>query len=258
MAAFAQAAAALAVLAAAPFFPTRFVALGALAWGALSGVGSGMGTAFLYRALGAGQMSVVAPLSAVGAAVLPVLVGVVQGERPSWLAAAGIGIAMPAIWLVSRGSEAGTGGSATGAARQRAGLLGEGVADGMVAGAGFAVLFVALDRVPTGTGLWPIAAGQVVSVLAVLCLAIPGRVSLRLPPRTVAGAAIVGCLGALGTILYMFATRQQLLAVAAVLTSLYPAVTIALARVVLRERATAGQAVGIVAAGAAVTLIALG
>lgn len=253
VAAFAQTAATLVVLSLAPFVEAPDLTGGALAWGALSGVGSGLGTAFLYRGLGAGRMSVVAPVSAVGAAVLPVLVGLAMGERPSWLAASGIVIAVPAIWLVSTSSE-----PPREAASAQPSRLAAGVVDGLLAGAGFALLFIALDRVPEGTGLWPVGLGQAVSIVAVLCLAIPGRTSLRLHARGIGGAAVVGVLGAAGTLLYMFATRQQLLAIAAVLTSLYPAVTILLARLLLREYITPPQILGLGCAAAAVSLIAWG
>lgn len=253
VAAFAQLFATVTVVAVAPFFPAQAVSAAALGWGMISGVGSGLGTAFLYRGLGAGRMSVVAPLSAVGAAVLPVFVGVGLGERPSVLAGGGIAVAVPAIWLVSRSSDVR---AESGPVRRS--RLAAGVVDGLLAGAGFALLFVALDQVPAGTGLWPVAAGHVVSIGAVVCLAIPGRVALRLPARGLGGSAIVGGLGAAGTVLYMYATRDQLLAVAAVLTSLYPAVTIGLARTVLREHMAPGQMVGLVFAALAVSLIALG
>lgn len=253
VAAFAQTAATVVVFAVAPWVAAPALTGAALAWGALSGVGSGLGTAFLYRGLGAGRMSVVAPVSAVGAAVLPVFVGLALGERPSWLVTGGILVAVPAIWLVSTSREA----ARELTARSRA-RLSAGVVDGLLAGVGFALLFVALDRVPDGTGLWPVAVGQAVSIVAVLCLAIPSRTRLRLPLPAMGVAAVVGLLGASGTVLYMFATRAQLLAVAAVLTSLYPAVTIVLARLLLREYVTAAQVVGLGCAGAAVSLIALG
>ena len=119
-----------------------------LAWGLLAGVGSGTGTAFLYRGFATGRMGVVAPVSAVGAAVLPVVIGVVIGERPSPLAWLGILVALPGIWLVSRepaGLDAARGVAA-------------GLADGILAGVGFGLLFAALGQVPDAAGFWPVLA----------------------------------------------------------------------------------------------------
>ncbi|HEY3503906.1 MAG TPA: EamA family transporter [Actinocatenispora sp.] len=219
----------------------------ALAWGALSGIGNGLGTAFLYRGLGSARMSVVAPLSAVGAAGLPVLVGVALGERPSPLAIAGIVLALPAVWLISRG-ESGIGGDTP----SRSGVL-----DGLLAGAGFAVLFIALGRVPAGSGLWPLSLGQAVATATILVSGLIAG-SRLLPPRTAAGPAlIVGVLGGAATILYLFAVQRSLLSVAAVLTSLYPALTVLAAMLVLREHVHRGQALGLAAAVGSVVLITL-
>jgi len=143
-----------------------------LAWGVLAGVGSGVGGAFLYRGLSVGRMGVVAPISAVGAALLPVVVGVGAGERPALLIWLGIAAAVPGIWLVSR--EPGGGGTA-------AAGLSDGVGDGVVAGSGFGVLFVAMGQVPGGAGFWPLVAAQAVAVVAVAAVAAAGAAAhLRL------------------------------------------------------------------------------
>ena len=102
-----------------------------LAWGVLAGVGNGFGTAFLYRGLSSGRMGVVAPISAVGAALVPVAVGLVGGERPAGLVWLGIAAAFPGIWCVSQDPAADSPGA-------RGGVL-----DGVLAGLGFGVLFAA-------------------------------------------------------------------------------------------------------------------
>jgi drug/metabolite transporter (DMT)-like permease len=223
-----------------------------LVWGLLSGLGSGLGTAFLYRGLATGRMSVVAPLSAVGAAVLPVVVGVVTGDRPTVLAWVGIAFALPAIWLVSagEGDESITG--------EHVSRTGAGVLDGILAGLGFGFLFVALGQVPDGAGLVPAGLGMAASILVVVALA----VGLRQPwvprdPRAVS-AVSVGVLAAVATVLFQLATQSGLLTIASVLSSLYPAFTVLLAVLVLREHIHRGQAVGLALAGAAVTLVAVG
>jgi drug/metabolite transporter (DMT)-like permease len=131
-----------------------------------------------------------------------------------------------------------------------------GVAWGLAAGVGFAVLFIALNRAGAGSGLWPVVASQVTALLTVVCLGAATR-EMRLPPRQASVlAALTGIAGAAGTVLYFYATHAGLLAVTAVLTSLYPAVTIVLARVFLGERLTPARLTGLCLAAASVGLIA--
>ncbi|HEX2819925.1 MAG TPA: DMT family transporter [Streptosporangiaceae bacterium] len=133
-----------------------------------------------------------------------------------------------------------------------------GVFGGLIAGACFALLFIGLDRAGSGSGLWPVAAASAAELAAAFGVAtVTGNV--RLPrgwPRSL--AVIAGASGALGTILYFVATHEGFLAVTAVLTSLYPVVTIVLARTVLGERLTGLRLGGLVLAGACVALIAVG
>lgn len=221
----------------------------ALWWGAAAGIGSGAGTFFLYRGLGAGQMNVVAPLSALGAALVPVAVGVATGERPGALTWLGIGCAFPAIWLVSR--------TGKGAAREGRGEAHAGVRDGLLAGAGFGLLFVALGQVPEGAGLWPVALSQAVATVILLVGAVrAGSIALLRRDRVVPLAALVGLLAAAATALYQLAAQSQLVSVAAVLTSLYPALTVVLAAILLHERVNRVQAAGLALAVAAVALVA--
>lgn len=220
-----------------------------LAWGMLAGVGSGAGGAFLYRGLAAGRMGVVAPVSAVGAALLPVVVGVAAGERPALLVWLGIAAAVPGIWLVSR-EPAGGGTVAAG--------LSDGVVDGVLAGAGFGVLFAAMGQVPDEAGFWPLATAQAVAVVAVVAVA--ALLGARWLPaaRSDAWGAVAGLLATLAVLAFLLATQSGLLTVAAVLTSLYPAVTVLLAATALREHVHRSQAVGLVLSGVAVALVAAG
>ena len=221
------------------------------AWGALAGIGAGAGTAFLYRGLATGRMGVVAPLSAVGSALLPVAVGLVTGERPALWTWIGIACAFPAIWLVSTAADT----IDVGGGRHQ---VGEGVVDGLLAGLGFGLLFAALGQVPDRAGLGPLALTQATSIVVVIGLAtvlgqawVPGD-------RFVWRATMVGALGATATVLFLFATQSGLLTVASVLSSLYPAFTVLLAATVLREHIHRAQAVGLALAAAAVTLVAIG
>jgi drug/metabolite transporter (DMT)-like permease len=215
-------------------------------WGAAGGVGNGFGTAFLYRGLSSGRMGVVAPVSGVGAAVIPVITGVALGERPAALVWVGILLALPAIWLVAR-DPAGLASAAPG-----------GVLDGALAGLGFGFLFVALGQVSPDAGLLPLAVNQVVAALVIVLVATALRQTWR-PSRTAApGAAAAGVLGALATVCFLLATREGYLSIASVVTSLYPAFTVLLAATLLREHVHRAQAAGLLLCAVAVTLVAAG
>lgn len=217
--------------------------LSGLAWGALSGVGTGTGMLFLYRAMSHGAMSVAVPVSAVTGTALPVLAAVTfLGERPPLLSWLGIAAAVPALWLVSR-TAAGTG-PATPA-----------ILDSLIAGIGIALQYLALAQAPPHAGMWPVAAGRLTATLAILPLALAARVPLRLPPRHALPAAATGITAALALIFYLLATRQQILAVAVVLSSLYPAVPVLLGIAALHERLTRTQVAGLIAAAAAIALL---
>ncbi|MCD4534858.1 DMT family transporter [Nocardioides sp. cx-169] len=217
-----------------------------LGWSVLAGLGNGLGTAFLYRGLSSGRMGVVAPVSGVGAALLPISVGLVTGERPSTLVWLGIVAAIPAIWLVAREPVTG---SSTG---------GTGLIDGVLAGVGFGVLFSALAQIPEDAGLVPLALNQLVAAVVIVLVA----ALLRAPwvPRRPAAllGVVSGCLGAAATALFLVSSRDGSLTVAAVITSLYPAFTVLLALSVLRERVHRAQAVGLSLCAVTVVLVALG
>jgi drug/metabolite transporter (DMT)-like permease len=149
--------------------------------------------------------------------------------------------------------ETGQTGEAEGRGRPAAG-----VAAGLVAGAGFALLFIGLNRAGSGAGLWPVAAAQVAELAVAVAVAAATR-NLRLPGvRPGRLAVITGAAGAAGTILYFFACNDGFLAVTAVLTSLYPAITIVLARTLLGERLTGLRLTGLSLAAVCVALIAAG
>jgi drug/metabolite transporter (DMT)-like permease len=216
---------------------------GDLWWGALAGVGSGAGGAFLYRGLAAGRMGVVAPVSAVGAALLPVCVGVATGERPDLLVWLGVVAAVPGIWLVSREPGA-------------AGNLAAGIVDGVLAGLGFGLLFAAMGQVPEAAGFAPLAVAQGVAVVAVASTAAALRARWVPYAASQAWGAAAGVLATGAAVAFLLATQTGLLTIASVVTSLYPAVTIGLAAAVLRERIHAPQGLGLVLCGLAVGLVA--
>ena len=132
------------------------------------------------------------------------------------------------------------------------------MAGGLVAGAGFALLFIGLNRAGSGSGLWPVAAAGTAELAAAAGLAVITG-DFQLPAGRPRGLAVItGVSGAAGTILYFFATHEGFLAITAVLTSLYPAVTIVLARILLGERLSVLRLAGLILAAACVALIAAG
>ncbi|MBO0828435.1 MAG: EamA family transporter [Streptosporangiales bacterium] len=251
-----QLAATVAVWAAVPFTGGS-VTTRALVWGALSGIGGGVGTVALYRGLARGQMAVAGPVSAAGAAVVPVVAGLLFGERPSAVTLAGVVVVVPAIWLISSGSSDGDG---AGDGVRRGGLV-EGAVDGLVAGLGFGLLFLGLGRAGHGSGLWPTAFGQVTSLAVVVLFAAATRGRVRGPGGTTPqrlAAVGSGVLSAVATVTYLLSARFGLIVVVAVLASLYPGVTVLLARVVLHERMSRWQLAGLAVAAAGIVAITVG
>jgi drug/metabolite transporter (DMT)-like permease len=250
------------VAAALPFAASPGPSAASLAWGFAAGIGGTLGAFALYLGFRHAAFSVAAPLSAVASAGFSVLAGLLYGERPTTLALAGIVLALPAIVgvSVSAGSEEPEQEQEQEEAEEgaTAGRQGAGVVYGLVAGAFFALLFIGLDRAGSGSGLWPVAAAGVGELAAALIAAAAVRSFRLCGGRARLLAVITGVAGAAGTILFFVATHHGLLAVTAVLTSLYPAVTILLARVMLGERLTALRLAGLGLAGVCVSLIAVG
>lgn len=225
-----------------------------LAWGAVSGVGTGLAMVFLFRGLSRGAMSVVVPLSAVGGVALPVLVGaLVLGERPPQATWVGVVLALPALWMISRGS----------AGRSRASSAS--LVDGLVASVGIAVQYLALARAGAGAGLWPVLSGRVAAIGAVVGAAMtimrgigPGD-GRRPPPRCSVHVAAyaAGALAAVALGAYLGAVRTEFVTVAVVLSSLYPVVPVVVGLAVLHERLRPHQAFGLAAALGAAVLMAV-
>lgn len=247
---FAQAGGTIFILLCLPFFPAEQIDAASILWGAASGIGTGMGVAFLYRAMSMGKFSVVVPVSDVAAVALPVLAAVVIfGDRPPALAWGGIVLALPALWLTSRTKADPT--------AVESGFA-PGTMNALIAGVGFALQFVALAQAHASAGMWPIVASRLASVAVIGALLIGRFSALRIPLNITAPAAGAGVLGTFALVLYSFATQQQLLSVAVVLTALYPAIPVILGLIFLRERLSVLQIAGLVLAAAAVALIALG
>ncbi|WP_432030195.1 EamA family transporter [Streptomyces sp. 1222.5] len=217
-----------------------------LAWGAASGVASAAAFAMLYRTLAIGPMNVLSPVTALVSAALPVAVGLLQGEHLAAAGLVGLPLALLAVVLVSAGRGAGS------ARPSRTALL---LALG--AGAAIALQLVFLHQAPSGSGVAPLIVGRAVS--SAVTLAAAGLMRRRLGPERPAYAmsAAAGVLDSVANLLFLLAARSGDLTVVAVITALYPAGTVLLARGVLAERIHRGQLAGLGAAAVAVGLLAL-
>ena len=216
-------------------------------WGAASGVASAAAFALLYRTLAIGPMSVLSPVTALVSAALPVAVGLLGGERLGALAVLGVGLALVAIVVVSGGTDA------RDRRPTRTALL---LAFG--AGAAIALQLVCLDQAPDDSGVAPLLVGRAVSSAVVLgaALLLLGRLGDARPSLPASAAA--GALDSLANLAFLLAVRDGDLAVIAVITALYPAGTVLLARVLLAERIGRWQLAGLGLAALAVSLLAVG
>ena len=223
------------------------------AWGALSGVGSGVGLTFLYRGLSSGRMGVVAPASGVLAALLPAAVGVLTGDRPSAAAWVGIVLAVPATFLVAREPSADVPARAGGDPNRPSGVV-----DGLLAGCGFGVGFAAIAKAPDADGFWPVALSLLVGAVVVIVGALLAREDWVPRNATAALSTSTGILAAAALALFLASLDHGMLAVSAVIAALYPAATVLLAITVLREHVHRAQAVGLGLCAVAVALVAAG
>ena len=214
------------------------------AWAAGAGVCGAIGLAALYRGLAGGRMGIVAPVTGVLAAAIPVAVGIALAGVPGPFRIVGFGLGIAAVVLVSSADDGSTG---------RRGL-------GLALGAGTALRLynVAISRVSPVGIFGVLACSRLTASATVLLLARGGGAPTRLPPRVLPAAAIVGLLDMAGNAAFVVAAQVGRLDVAGLLSSLYPVTTVVLAVLVLGERVTRAHAIGIVTAGAAVALIALG
>jgi drug/metabolite transporter (DMT)-like permease len=219
-----------------------------LAWGAAAGLAGAAGLVLFFRTLARGVMSVIAPVTAVTAAAVPVLVGLLGGDRIGPWAAAGIVLALAAVVLVS--AEGGL--SALRTARPAT------LAPALAAGSAFGLFFVLLDRTSGDSGLTPLVTARLASVGLVVVLALAARQSVRVTRPALPLVAVSGVGDMTANALFLLATQADgQLAITGVLASLYPVSTVVLAQLLLRERLVGAQVAGLGTAVAAVVLITL-
>ena len=229
------------------------------AWGSVAGVASAVALGSFYHALSHGAMTVVAPITAVTSAALPVAYGLISGDRPKVMAYVGMALAVAAVALVS---------GAVGTRHEHAKRLT--VVLAFAAGLGFALIFVALGRTSKSSGMWPLVASRLTSVVLITVFVLmmrarsskwraEGSVGSPLPPlRLWKLAALAGALDMSANFFYLLAVRRGMLSIVVVVASLYPISTVCLAFGLDRERVSKSQAAGMVLAVGALVLVSAG
>lgn len=221
-----------------------------LAWGAMAGVAGFVGLVLFYRALSAGAMAVVAPITGVTSAAIPVVAGLLEGERPSGTRLIGVGCALLAIALVSISPPP---------PGRREIVNSRLVIAALGAGGGFALFFILLalagDAASGSVGLWPIAGSQLSALIIcglMLLMTRPGP----WPRQAALGFTVVaGPCDMTANALFLLATRGGDLSVVAPLAALYPVTTVILALIVDRERLRGVQIAGLVFAVVSLVLV---
>ncbi len=218
-----------------------------LAWGAAGGMAGALGLLLFYRGLATGPMAVIAPLTAVTAAVVPVLGGVATGERPSPAALVGVAGAVLAVLLVS---------AEGGRLPTRGQLVAPGTATALAAGGAFGLVFVLLSRSGHDSGMWPLVGARCGSIGLLVVLTGGLRLPFRVERAEAPLVLVAGVGDMLANVFFLLASRHGLLSIVGVLVALYPAGTVLLALLVLKERLAGVQLVGLAVALVAVALIA--
>ena len=212
-----------------------------LMWGALAGLFVIVGFGSLLRGFTIGRMGIVAPVSAVLAAAVPVIFTALTKGFPRELQLLGFGLALVSIWMLSR--------------PEPLGGRPAGVGMALLAGLGFGGFFTTLDQIGENALFWPLVASRMTAFVLILAFALVTRQQLIPPAFPVVLLTLNGVLGVAGTLFFLLATQNGRLDIAAVLGSLYSAVTAILAKLVTKENIARLQVVGMAVAVLAVALI---
>lgn len=214
-----------------------------MAWAAAGGACGGAALGLFYRALSQGNMGVTAPVSAVLSAAIPGAFTILTRGMPAPVTIGGFALALAGIWLISRPEDGGRP---------------EGLSLALIAGLGFAMFYIFMDRAGSGAALWLSTASRGVAFVVTGIIVIAGR---KFSPTYRVGfglALLAGCIDVSGTVLFVRAAQTGRLDTAVILSSLYPTITVLLARILLKEHFTRWKALGVLAALAAVPMIAAG
>ena len=227
-----------------PAFPGTLDGRTAL-FGTLGGLAGMVGVVVMYSLMTVAPINIVSPVTAVLAAIVPVIVGVGIGERPHATAWFGIALGLAAVVLVSRTTDAHPHG--------RIGL--RTIALALVSGLGFGMYFVFLARAGDDSGLWPLVVSRIASAVLIVPIAMARGVARTIHGRLLWVVLVAGACDAFANMCFLLAARHGLLSLASVLTSLYPATTVVLAVWLLREHTSPLQRVGLALAGGSIVLI---
>ena len=212
-------------------------------WGSVAGLAGAVGVVAFYQSLSVGRMGIVAPITAMLSAAVPVLFGAFFEGLPGPLHLIGFVLALIAVGLIS----------GLGVVKGRP----KGLGLAFLAGLGFGSFFILISRVSHGAIFWPLAAARLASFLFLLAVILVRRQEI-IPKKSVLPVMfLAGALDVAGNVFFVLATHAGRLDVAAILSSLYPAVTVLLASIILKERVTRIQTIGICIALVAIPLISL-
>jgi len=240
-----QSAGLIVALIAAPLVGPASPSLGDLAWGVGAGILGFAGVAALYAGLAKHTAAIVSPASALVGTALPVAFGALLGERPSVSALAGALLCVPAILLLAYEK-----GETADRAKLRASFL-----YGIVAGLGFGGFFIAISRTSPGSGIWPLLGSRGATLVMVALILILGKRRPSVARTGVRTAIFAGVADMSANVFFLLATRTGLLMIATLVTSLYPAPTVILARIFHGQKISLPRAAGIALALAGVALI---
>lgn len=231
------------------------------AWGALGGLGAALGLVMFYKALAQGPMATAASLTALWGAGIPVIAGLLLGDRPGWITLCGIAIAVPAAVMVSVGGMSLDALSSNTTPRERVVGLASTVNTrvlAITAGIGFGLFFIALSRTSADAGLYPLIGARVASLIALAVVITSQSDWAPLTKSSLPTVVLTGVLDFAANAFYLTALDHGSFTWIAAISSLYPVSTVLLARLVLHERLARLQVAGLVMAGAALTLVAVG
>lgn len=219
-------------------FPSRTTA----AWAVAAGIIAGTALAVFYQALAVGRMGLTTPVAAVLSAAIPAVIGMITEGLPGFVPVAGFLLAGTGLWLISRPED---------------GIRPQGLGLALLAGVLFAGYFLCIKRAGEGSALWIAGISRACSFVVTAVIVFSGGKFRGITPKSIGLAAFAGCVDVSGSVLFVRAAQTGRLDTVVVLSSLYPAVTVVLAWLLLREHFSRWKAIGMVAAIAAVPMIAL-